>query len=425
MMYDVVIKDVYVVHDAAQKEVNIGINGNTIAYIGTDKIEGKETLNGKNHLAVPGWVNTHTHLAMTMLRSYADDMELQSWLNDRIWPAEAKFGDEHFKWGSYLGLLEMIKGGTTCYNDMYFHMDITAQATEEAGIRGVLTRCISVFDIGVEAKIKEELKLHRDWHNKAEGRIKVMLGPHSVYIVDKEGLQKVAATAKEHGIANHIHVSETQFEVDNCVKEHGMSPVAYLESVGMFDSPTVAAHCVCVDDNDIQILAKHKVAVAHNPQSNLKLASGVAPIAKMIEAGVNVTIGTDGTSSNNNLDMLEEVQTASLLAKGITKNPLAVPADMALQLGTLNGAQALGFDKLGKIEAGYLADIALYKMDACSWYPRHNLMSMLIYAASSRDVDTVLCNGKVLMKQGEVLTLDEEKIKFEAAKAGLSLVSEK
>ena len=424
-MYDVVIKNVYVVHDTVQQEVNIGINGNTIAYIGTEGIEGKETVNGKNRLAVPGWVNTHTHLAMTLLRSYADDMDLQSWLNDRIWPAEAKFTDKQFKWGSYLGLLEMIKGGTTCYNDMYFHMDVTAEATEKAGIRGVLSRGIIVFDDSLQEKIHENLELYKNWHNKAEGRIKVMLGPHAVYTLGEDHLKAIAATAKEYGIANHIHVSETEFEVNNCIKEHGMSPVAYLESVGLFDSPTLAAHCVCVDDNDIKILARHNVQVAHNPQSNLKLASGIAPITKMMEAGVNVTIGTDGASSNNNLDMLEEVQTASLLAKGITKNPLAVPAEMALQLGTLNGAQALGFDKLGKIEVGYMADIALYKMDACSWYPRHNFMSMLIYAASSRDVDTVLCNGKVLMKQGEVLTLDEEKIKFEAAKAALDLVDKK
>lgn len=425
MKYDVVIKNVYVVHDATQKEVNIGINGNTIAYIGAEPIEGKETIDGKNHLAVPGWVNAHTHLAMTLLRSYGDDMELQSWLNDRIWPAEAKLTANDFKWGSYLGLLEMIKSGTTCFNDMYFSMDITAEATEKAGIRGVLSRCITVFDIGVKEKIKENLELHKNWHNKADGRIKVVFSPHSVYIVDRAGFKDIVEASKEYGVANHIHVSETEFEVNNCIKEHGMSPVAYLESVGLFDTPTVAAHCVCVDAKDIQIMAKHNVAVAHNPQSNLKLASGIAPITEMLSAGINVTVGTDGASSNNNLDMLEEVQTACLLAKGITKNPLAVPAETALQLGTVNGAKALGFDNLGKIEVGYLADLALYNMKESSWYPRHNLLSMLIYAGAARDVDTVLCNGKVIMKQGEVLTLDEEMIKYEAGKAGLDLVQRK
>jgi len=422
MKYDVVIKDVYLVNDTEKEPVNIGISGNIISYIGVENIDGKECISGKDHLAVPGFVNAHTHLAMTLLRSYGDDLELHTWLNDRIWPAEAKLTREDIKWGSYLGLVEMIKSGTTCFNDMYFEMDVTAEATAEAGIRGVLSRAITIFDPGVDVKINETLDLYKNWHNKADGRIKIFLGPHAIYTLDKANILKIVETSQKYGIGNHIHINETEKEVQDCVKEYGVKPVVFLNSLGFFNTPTIAAHCVYIDKNEINILADHNVSVAHNPRSNLKLASGIAPITDMLDAKVNVTIGTDGASSNNNLDMLEEVRIACLLSKGVTKNPLAMPAFEALQLGTVNGACALGFDKLGKLEVGYLADIALYNISESAWNPHHNFLSLLVYAGSSRDIDTLLCNGRVIMKNGEIKTLDEEKIKYEGNRIGLNLV---
>lgn len=421
MKFDLAIQNVYVVNDEGKETFNIGINGNKIAYIGKDAITGTEEINGKDMLAAPGWVNTHTHLAMTLFRSYADDMELMPWLQEKIWPIEAKMQREHFTWGSYLGIVEMIKNGTTCFNDMYFVMEETAKAVEEGGIRGVLSRCVMGDDPKDDYRMKESLDFYKEWNGKADGRIKVAYGPHAPYTCTNRYLQKVVEYAKQDNVLLHIHLAETAKEVADCKAKDGKSPIALMESLGLFELPTVAAHCVYVDKNDREILAKNNVAVAHNPQSNLKLASGVAPVADMLNDNVLVTVGTDGCSSNNNLDMLEEVRLACYLAKGTAQIPTVIPAKQALEMGTYNGAKALQFKNLGKLEKDFLADIVLYKMNESYWYPRHNLVSNLIYAASSNDVDTVIVDGKIIMKKREILTLDEEKIKFETNKVAKEL----
>lgn len=424
MNYDVVIKDVYLAKGDGQEVANIGITGNKITYIGTEKITGKETIDGKDMLAAPGWVNTHTHLAMTLLRSYADDMQLMPWLQEKIWPIEAKMVKDHFMWGSYLGVVEMIKNGTTCFNDMYFMMEETAKVVEKAGIRGVLTRCVMGDDPKNDIRLQESREFYKAWNNQANGRIKVVYGPHAPYTCTNRYLQQVIEDAKKDNVLIHMHLAETQFEVDTCIKEKGKTPIQLMDSLGMFEQPTVAAHCVYVNDKDMDIMQAKKVAVAHNPQSNLKLSSGIAPISKMLEKDILVSVGTDGTSSNNNLDMLEEIRTACFLAKCDSKNPTVLPATQALEIGTYNGAKALRIDNLGKLETGYLADIVLYNMNEPYWYPHHNLVSNLIYAASSNDVDTVIVDGKVLMKNREVLSLDEEKIKFETNKIAKELVNQ-
>ncbi|MBQ0067020.1 MAG: amidohydrolase [Phascolarctobacterium sp.] len=421
MKYDVAVKNVYLPNGDNKTVANIGINGNKIVYIGKEEISGTEEINGKDMLAVPGWVNTHTHLAMTLFRSYADDMELMPWLQEKIWPIEAKMQREHFKWGSYLGVVEMIKNGTTCFNDMYFVMEETAKAVDEGGLRAVLSRCVMGDDPKDDYRMKESLDFYKEWNDKANGRIKVAYGPHAPYTCTDRYLKKVVEYAKQDNVLLHIHLAETAKEVEDCAARSGKSPIALMESLGLFELPTVAAHCVYVDKNDRQILAKNNVAVAHNPQSNLKLASGIAPVTDLLDDNVLVTVGTDGCSSNNNLDMLEEVRLACYLAKGTSHNPTAIPAQQALEIGTYNGAKALQFDKLGKLEEGYIADIVLYNMSESYWYPRHNFVSNLIYAASSNDVDTVIVDGKVLMKKREILTLDEEKIKFETNKIALEL----
>lgn len=424
MMYDLVIKDVFLAKENSQESFNIGISGDTITYIGKDEISGKETINGKDMLAAPGWVNTHTHTAMTLLRSYADDMELMPWLQNKIWPIEGKMKTEHFKWGSYLGVLEMLKGGTTCFNDMYFFMEETAKAVQDAGIKAVLCRGIMGDDPTNDYRLKESVDFYHNWHNRADGRVKVAFGPHAPYTCTNRYLAKVIELAKQENMMIHMHLAETQFEVDTCIKENGKTPIQLMDSLGMFEQPTIAAHCVYVNDKDMEIMAAKHVAVAHNPQSNLKLSSGIAPIKEMLDKGILVTVGTDGPSSNNNQDMLEEVRTAAYLAKCKSALPTTIPAVQALEIGTYNGAKALGFDNVGKLEKDYKADIVLYKLDETYWYPRHNLVSNLIYAASSNDADTVIVNGKVLMKNREVLTLDEEKIKFETNKIAKDLVNQ-
>lgn len=414
MIYDIVLKDVELTEPGDGKRFQIGINGSTIAYVGTDPVEGRTVLEGRDHLAVPGWVNAHTHVAMTLFRSYADDMALMDWLQNRIWPLEAKLDGRAVYWGSLLGIAEMIRTGTTCFADMYFFMEETAKAAADSGIRAVLSRGLtgSSAEDGA-ARLEENTELYKNWHGAQDGRITVMLGPHAPYTCSPDYLESVIARARELGAEIHMHLSETAGEVTDCREKYGKSPIALMESLGMFDGGTLAAHCVHVDEEDMDILARHGVRVAHNPQSNLKLASGIAPVARMLQKGITVSLGTDGASSNNNLDMLEEVRLAAMLAKVQAGDPKAVPASQALAMGTWMGAKAVGLSGVGKLEVGQKADIVLYNMDSPAWYPRHDRTSLLVYAASSADVDTVLVDGNILLRKGELTTIDLEKVTAE------------
>ncbi|MGP2526566.1 amidohydrolase [Acidaminococcus sp. LBK-2] len=414
MIYDIVLKDVELTEPGDGKRFQIGINGSTIAYVGTDPVEGRTVLEGRDHLAVPGWVNAHTHVAMTLFRSYADDMALMDWLQNRIWPLEAKLDGRAVYWGSLLGIAEMIRTGTTCFADMYFFMEETAKAAADSGIRAVLSRGLtgSSAEDGA-ARLEENTELYKNWHGAQDGRITVMLGPHAPYTCSLDYLESVIARARELGAEIHMHLSETAGEVTDCREKYGKSPIALMESLGMFDGGTLAAHCVHVDEEDMDILARYGVRVAHNPQSNLKLASGIAPVARMLQKGITVGLGTDGASSNNNLDMLEEVRLAAMLAKVQSGDPKAVPASQALAMGTWMGAKAVGLSGVGKLEVGQKADIVLYNMDSPAWYPRHDRTSLLVYAASSADVDTVLVDGNILLRKGELTTIDLEKVTAE------------
>lgn len=414
MIYDIVLKDVELTEPGDGKRFQIGINGSTIAYVGTDPVEGRTVLEGRDHLAVPGWVNAHTHVAMTLFRSYADDMALMDWLQNRIWPLEAKLDGRAVYWGSLLGIAEMIRTGTTCFADMYFFMEETAKAAADSGIRAVLSRGLtgSSAEDGA-ARLEENTELYKNWHGAQDGRITVMLGPHAPYTCSPDYLESVIARARELGAEIHMHLSETAGEVTDCREKYGKSPIALMESLGMFDGGTLAAHCVHVDEEDMDILARHGVRVAHNPQSNLKLASGIAPVARMLQKGITVSLGTDGASSNNNLDMLEEVRLAAMLAKVQAGDPKVVPASQALAMGTWMGAKAVGLSGVGKVEVGQKADIVLYNMDSPAWYPRHDRTSLLVYAASSADVDTVLVDGNILLRKGELTTIDLEKVTAE------------
>ena len=415
MNYDIVIQDVELINKNDGATYNIGIKGHNIAYLGTDPITGKEVISGKDHIAVPGMINAHTHVAMNLLRSYADDLPLMTWLTTKIWPAEEHLDGETVYWGSQLAILEMLKHGVTCFSDMYFFMEDTARAVAETGMRAVLSRGIigPKVDATLE-RLKENAQLWEKWQGYDDNRIKVFLGPHAPYTCPPKCLELIIAKAQELKCGIHMHLAETAGEVADCQKEYGLSPIALMDKVGVFELPTLAAHCVHVSPEDIRILADKKVSVAHCPQSNLKLASGISPVAQMLKAGVNVALGTDGAASNNNLDLLEEARLASFLVKGTTYEPTLVPAHEALEMATLNGARALGYTDLGTLEVNQKADIVLYDMHHPSWYPRHNRLSLLLYAADSSDVDTVIVQGKILMKRGEMLTIDTEKVYAQA-----------
>ena len=408
-----------VLPDGQTKTANIAVEGSKILAIGEAPADfiAEQTIDAKDMLAIPGFVNAHTHASMTLLRSYADDMELMTWLNDHIWPVEAKMISNDIYWGAALAAVEMIQSGTTTFADMYGpFMERVADVVTESGMRGVLSRGIIGVAPDGEKKIEENISLYEDYHGAANGRIKVMFGPHAPYTCPPDFLKKVAAAAQRLGAEVHIHMNETKAEIEQITKQYGKRPFEYVEDTGLFESPTLAAHCVHLSDDEIAIIKKHHIRVVHNPGSNMKLASGIAPVPRLLKEGVTVALGTDGTSSNNNLDMLQEVQLAALLHKVNEYDPLAVPAFEALKMGTEYGAKAVGLDGIGRFEAGAKADIVLVSMKGAAWVPRFNEVSLLVYSGSAADVDTVICDGKVLMQHRELLTLDEEKIKYEAQK---------
>lgn len=404
---------------------NIYIKDNRIFYIGDIKenIEVSKTIDGKNKLAMPGLINAHTHIGMSLLRNYADDLPLYEWLTEAIWPIEDKLTGEDIYWGSLLSIVEMIQSGTTAFCDMYFFMDEVAKAVEESGIRGVLTRGIVEDPDNPNEKLEETRELYNNWNGKSNGRIKVMVAPHAPYTCSPEFLIKTRDLAKELNTGIHIHLSETKREVEDSFKAHGKSPIKHVYDLGLFDVHTIAAHCVHVDDKDIEILWKNNVYPVNNPGSNLKLASGFAPVDKMLKRGIPVALGTDGSSSNNNLNMFEEINLAALINKAVNLDAISVPAYSAIAMGTINGAKALNWsDEIGSIEAGKKADLILLDMDKPHLYPKHNLISAVSYSAQGSDVDTAIIDGKIIMEKREIKTLDVEKIKFMAEKQAKDLI---
>jgi len=381
-------------------------------------------IDGRNKVLMPGFINTHTHAAMTLLRGYADDMPLMEWLQNKIWPMEAKLTASDIYWGSMLAILEMIKSGTTTFNDMYFKMAETARAVEETGIRAVLSR--GLIGVGPEADsgLQESRELVEKWHLAAEERIHFMLGPHAPYTCPPDYLKRVVSLAEEMNIGIHIHLAETRWEMEDMQKQYGKTPVELMESIGLFNLKTIAAHCVHVTDNDIFILKKNNVGIAHNPESNMKLASGIAPVPEMLASGIPVALGTDGASSNNNLDMLQEMRSCALLHKVNSMNPTVLPAYQALEMATANGAKALNLDnETGRLQAGLKADMILLNLGESHMIPVHDVLANVVYSAQASDVDTVIIDGTVVMENRKIITFDEEEVLNQAARAAARLVS--
>ena len=369
---------------------NIHVSGDKISKITQGEVTDGKIIDGKNKFATPGLVNAHTHASMTLLRSYSDDKALMDWLQKDIWPIEAKMKRQDIYWGAKLAAVEMIRGGTTAFADMYGPcMEEVAKVVDESGLRGSLSQGLISFADG-DKKLASNVELYKNFHGAADGRITIMLGPHAIYTCPPDYLKKVAAEAQKLGAEIHMHMNETKTEIEDCLKNYGKRPFEVVAETGLLDLGMLAAHCVWLSDEEIDIISKKNVRVAHNPGSNMKLASGIAPVTKLLAKGVTVALGTDGASSNNNLDMLEEIRLAALLAKVDTLDPLAVPAAQAIQMATENGAKAIGLQNVGKLEEGYKADIVLWDMSGVDWQPNYNPTSLLVYSANSAAADTVI-----------------------------------
>jgi len=371
-------------------------------------------IDGERKLAFSGFVNAHTHLAMTLLRGLADDVPLDVWLKEYVWPIERSLKPEDVYWGTLLGIAEAIRSGTTCVADMYFHTDAVGRAVEESGIRAVLS--YGMIAGSLDSKGRDELaraeEMAKRWNGAADGRIRAAISPHAVYTCGEEIWRMVADMAADLGVPIHTHLSESRREVTEWKEKTGMSPVAYLDSLGVFGVPTIAAHCVHVDENDMTILAERGVTVVHCPKSNAKLGNGIAPLRRMRELGVRVALGTDGAASNNRLDMLEELRAASLLQRARGGDPTSPSAADSLAMATDAGREALRLPG-GGIEPGEAADLVLVDVDRLHTTPPRDPTATLVYASTSADVTDVIVDGRALMRNGELLTIDEEKVKSE------------
>ena len=404
---------------------DVFIENNLIKQIGENlPIAADDVIDGTRKALIPGFVNAHTHAAMTLFRGFGDDMALMPWLEQMIWPNEAKLTNNDVYWGAKLACLEMIKSGTTTFLDMYFKFHETARAVEEMGIRAVLSgTCLDRFDDEQTEICKSYCTKLFDEMDRYDSRIGFALGPHAIYTVSKYLLQWTASFAADKCVPIHLHLSETEGEVENCRKAYGTTPVRYLEKAGVLSPHLIIAHGIYVDDEEIELLAKHDVKVVHNPASNMKLASGERfKFIEMENAGITVALGTDGCSSSNNLDMIEAMKHASLLGKVWRRNPEALPAPTIFHAATASGAKALGL-KTGCIKEGYLADLCLVDLHIPAFTPNHNFISNLVYSANGSCIDTVICDGKIVMRNKVVPGEDE--ILEHAAAAAYDLIKRK
>lgn len=379
------------------------INGNRIEKIAeTINAPNAEIIDGSGKAILPTFHNGHTHAAMSLMRGYADDLDLHDWLTQYIWPLEESLTEEDVYHGTKLACLEMIKSGTTFFNDMYWHFHGSARAADEMGLRASISSvCIDFGDPKISTKNRESNQRLFEESKQYSNRIQFALGPHAIYTVSKEGLIWAADFARHHRLRIHIHLSETEKEVTDCVAEHGMRPVEYLNSFGFLGPDVIVAHGIWLNDAEMDLLAENQVKVIHNPCSNMKLASGTFDLSKMLKRGIHVALGTDGDGSNNNLDLSEEMKFAALLAKNHTRDPTACPAQTAFDLATICGAEAFGLES-GKIEEGALADCMLVNLNHHKLTPGFHLISDMVYSADSACIDTVICDGRILMQNGKV-----------------------
>ena len=373
---------------------NILIEGNRFKDLDAPaEVADAKVLDASGTAILPALYNTHTHAAMTLLRGYADDMPLQKWLQEYIWPFEDKLTPEDVRHGSEIAVKEMVQSGTVFFNDMYFDVEETIDIVNRAGTRAAIG--ITVMENHSKTVSEGKKEFVRHWQDPTDGRIRLVMAPHAIYTVGERKLRDSAEFAREHGMLLHIHLSETVKEVEDCLLEHGTTPVRYLDSIGFLGPDVIAAHCVHIDDEEADILAERGVTVSHCPCSNMKLGSGVFPYSRMMKAGCRITLGTDGASSGNNLDLREAMKFAALLAKA-GGDPELLPAEEVFRWATRSGAEAFGIDA-GVIAEGKLADCLLIDLSDIRMQPCHHLVSNFVYSADSRCIKHVLCNGRIVL----------------------------
>jgi 5-methylthioadenosine/S-adenosylhomocysteine deaminase len=401
------------------KDGAIAVSGTTILEVGTSKEISKKyaseaIIMGEGKAVFPGLINTHTHAAMVYFRGIADDLPLKEWLENHIWPAENRWlGPEFISDAIELACLEMLKGGVTTYNDMYFYEDAAGKVAKKIGMRAVLG--VGILDFpSKSANTTDEYFANaesfiKNW--KGDELITPCIAPHALYTCGTESLKRARRIADKYDIPIHIHLSETKWEVNEIKNRYKMTPVKYLDSLGFLDEKVLAAHCIWVEDDEIDLLAKRKVGVSHCMESNLKLASGFAPVVTMLMAGIKVTFGTDGAASNNDLNILSEMSTTAKVHKALSNNPTVLDAKTVLLMATKWSAEVLGLgDKIGSIEKGKIADIVTINLKKPHLTPMYNVYSHIVYAAMASDVDTVMVNGKVVVNNSKLCNGDEEKI---------------
>ena len=406
--------------------INLGIKGRKISYIEpatSPAPAAARTIDGTHKVLMPGLYNCHTHAAMTLFRGYANDRTLEDWLFNYIFPAERKLTPKLTYTGTMLAIAEMISSGTIAFTDMYFFMDEVARAAYEAGVLANVCNAVigldkDNYDFKKDNVYAQTLNALKEFHNKNDGRIKIEASIHGVYTSYAPAWKQVMNLAAAHDLALHIHLSETKTEQDNCIATYKTTPAQVFNTHGLFEFPCLAAHGVWVTDDDIELLAEKGIHIAHNPMSNLKLASGLAPVDKMLKSGVNVALGTDGMAANNSHDLFEEIKMTSLLQKYATCDPTAAPAQAVLEMATLGGARAQGrAHESGMLAVGYDADMLMIDFDTPRQTACYDPALNLAYCTTGRDVQMTICRGKVLYEKGEYKTIDIEKLLYDAREA--------
>lgn len=379
----------------------------------TDTIESYKTVDAENHLVMPGLINSHTHVYMNFMKNSADNLQFNDWLFKRILPIEAKMSKEDFYWTTLLGCIEMIETGTTSYLDMHICEEACAKAATESGMRAFLGKCLTGSNLYTDSA--ENFKKALDEKDKYESDlVKFVLSPHSIYTCSERLLTQVSHEAEKMNMIKHIHLSESQKELDDCFQKHRKTPVELLSYLGFLDNKTIAAHCVKINSNDIDILSKHSVSVATNPSSNAKLGNGAAPVPKMFEKKINVCLGTDSAASNNTLNMFRELNIFSLIHKAQNENAVDFTSNQALKSATLNPAKALlNSGKLGVISEGAFADLIFVNLKSSSLFPNNDILSSLCFSVNGSEVTSVMVNGAFLKKNGNLTTIDKERVYYE------------
>lgn len=416
-------KDITIIDEnfEVKKHMYVGTEDERIAYVSDAAPEKSygEIYSGKNRVLLPAFVNAHSHAAMTLMRGYGENLSLDDWLNTKIFPFEDKLTSEAVYWGTMLSMAESVRFGIVSSSDMYYFCDDVARAVIDSGAKANISRAITQFtdeDLYKTERFREAEKLYRDFNGAADGRIIADMSIHAEYTSNPQVVRQLAEYTKQLGANMHIHVSETKKEHEECKQRHGMTPVAYFNSLGAFDTKTTAAHCVWIEGEDYDILKEKGVTVAVNPVSNLKLASGVCDVPALLENGINVAIGTDSVASNNSLNFIEEMKVFAIASKGFTHNPAVVSPIQTLRAATAGGAYAQGRYDCGTIREGARADLVVLDTDNPYMYPVHDLVNNIVYSASGNDVVMTVSDGRVLYKDGEYMTIDVEKTYYEAEK---------